>query len=245
MLIFIVDLSCLFQWTLTHPCRAQIIIMLFPNVSHDHCSCLFAHSQSQPRAERHPQRTRCNGTQVDLWASWNPPTVFVSFLDWSWLECSVSLLVLFLLSLATALILTWEELLATKLSKLPPNCHACELSNGGLLRATEGCDRGSINSSRAVFACGDPQQLLLSSSLSCRKQPAVLLCFGATNNRQSSGQDCGSRLIAVTCAALLVCWKHCRMCNEVGEILAYIQSERSITGGVQVDLRVGEGLLSQ
>lgn len=35
------------------------------------------------------------------------------------------------------------------------------------------------------------------------------------------------------------------MCNEVGEILAYIQSERSITGGVQVDLRVAEGLLSQ
>lgn len=163
------------------------------------------------------QRTRCKGTQVDLWASWNPPTVFVFHLDLCWLECSVSHLVLFLLSLATALTLTWEELLATNQSKLSPNHHACGLSDGGLLRTTEGCNWGSINSSRDLFACGDPQQLLLSSSLSCWKQPAALLCFGATNKRQPSGQDCGSRLIAVTCAVLLVCWKCCRMCNDVAD----------------------------
>lgn len=105
------------------------------------------------------QRTRCKGTQVDLWASWNPPTVFVFHLDLCWLECSVSHLVLFLLSLATALTLTWEELLATNQSKLSPNHHACGLSDGGLLRTTEGCNWGSINSSRDLFARGDPQQL--------------------------------------------------------------------------------------
>lgn len=221
MLIFIIDLSRLFQWKPTHPCRAQIVIILFPNASHDSRSCPFTYSRSQPWAEKHPQHTRCTGVQVDTWTSWNPPSSQVFLLDSYLQDCSLFLLVSLLLSSAIALICSWEELPATKYCKLP---HSQCVWDYWRARCWPQPPKAVTE---AVPACWEHclHMRMLGSSQSCWQQTAVLLFQGTANKRLSFGE--------FTC---------CHLCNAAGvlEMLqdmdgggqdpCYIQSDRSISG---------------